>query len=267
MDDHGRKGRAASPTPNTLSRRAPGAQSQRACVFCDAPAKEYEHVIPKWLTRHRSLKGVMSHDRAIGVAQAEHVRVDDFKAKIVCASCHDAITDTIENPAVPLLKELFKGEAQLLTVDEQRILAAWGAKTACMLWGMMQAPVGVPVAHRRHLIANAEPHPAVYVAYSRFAGGSVRVKMAPRTRITLREDGRHFWVYDAALVFETFGLKVYGPCDRELLKYKQATSFATVVWPSSATVARWPPGRLLDAADDGFAVLFDFDPRAGRKSR
>jgi hypothetical protein len=170
-------------------------------VFCDAPAKEYEHVIPQWLPRHRGLKGVMSHDQAIGVSQAKHVRVDDFKAKIVCASCHDVITDTIESPAVPLLKEIFKGEAQLLTIDEQRILAAWGAKTACTLWGMMQAPVGVPAFHRRHLIENAEPHPAVYVAYSRFTGGSVHVKMAPRTRITLREDGKHFWVYDAAFVF------------------------------------------------------------------
>lgn len=208
----------------------------------------------------------MTHDTARGVSKAKHVRVDKFMAKIVCAPCHDIVNDTIEAPAVDLLKDLMKAGARLLTVDEQGILAAWGAKTACMQWGMMSVPRGVPVAHRRYLIANGKPHPAVFVAYARFAGGSVHSKMAPRTQITLWEDGRRLWVYDFAFVFDTLGLKVYGPGDgKKKMGYKQATSFATVVWPRGVTAGRWPPGRVLDAEEGGFAELWDFDPRAGRR--
>jgi hypothetical protein len=205
----------------------------------------------------------MSHDKARGVSKAKHVRVDKYMAKIICARCHDVVNDTIEGPAIALLKDLMNAGARLLDSDEQRTIAAWGSKTACMQWAMMQKRRGVPLAHRRHLIAEAEPHPSVFVAYARCAGGSIRNKMA-RTEITLYEDGSRIWVYDYAFVVDTLGLKVYGPSDgRRRLAYKQATSFVTVVWPPSARAARWPPGRIID--DDGFDDLWDFEPRAGRR--
>jgi hypothetical protein len=243
-------------------------KGQRTCLFCSAAAEEREHVIPEWMPRYLGLEGqLMSHDQARGVTRAKHVRVDKFMAKIICSRCHDMVNDTIESPAVSLLKDVMRAEARLLTVEQQRALGAWGAKTACMQWAMMQVREGVPIAHRRHLITNAEPHPGVFVAYARCAKGAVRSKMAPWTEITLREDGRRFRVYDFAFVFEALGLKVYGPCNgRTLLAYKGATSFATVVWPPTDGVARWPPGRVLDG-DVGFDELWDFDPRAGRQSR
>jgi hypothetical protein len=77
---------------------------QRECIFCRNAGTEHEHVIPKWMPRNLELEGeLLSHDRALGIKRAKHVRIDDFKAKVICARCHDVITDEIETPAAGLL--------------------------------------------------------------------------------------------------------------------------------------------------------------------
>lgn len=207
----------------------------------------------------------MSHDRAVGIARARHVRADEYKSRIVCARCHDIITDTIESPARPVLKRLLDAGPRLVGAHDKRVLAAWGAKTACTQWGMMQRSRGVPLAHRRTLLARGEPHPSVYVAYARLAGGSVRTKFA-RTEIALRESGRKLWVYEFLFAFDTVAVKVYGPGDgRAALDYKETTSMSMRVWPPTDEESRWPPGRVHD--DEGFDDLWEFDPRRGRTSR
>lgn len=236
---------------------------QRTCIFCPAPATEYEHVIPKWMPKHLELeRQLMSHDTALGVSRAKHIRVDDFKAKIVCGRCHDIITDRIETPGSVLLKELMTGKARLLTVGEQRLLAAWGAKTASAFWGQTQRGRGVPVAHRRHLIEHAEAHPNAFVAFIRCDGTNAR-GIFGRSRITLAGTGEVLPVYHFALAFGSIGLKVYGPGDgRRRLEYKDMTSLGVRVSPASCELKRWPPGRILDW--DDFTSFRDLDVRANR---
>ncbi len=238
---------------------------ERTCIFCPAPATEYEHVIPKWMPKYLDLeRQLMSHDTALGVSRAKHIRVDAFKAKIVCGRCHDIITDRIETPASVLLKELMTGSARLLTLEEQRLLAAWGAKTAATFWGQTQRGRGVPVAHRRHLIAHAhaQAHPNVFVAFTRCDGRNGR-GIFGRTRITRVGTGAVLPVYHFALAFGTIGVKVYGPgSGRKRLEYKDMTSLGVRVSPPAGEVKRWPPGRILDW--DDFSALRDLDLRANR---
>jgi hypothetical protein len=237
--------------------------AQRACIFCPSAATEHEHVIPRWMPKHLELeRQVMSHDIALGVSRAKHIRVDDFKARIVCRRCHDIITDRIETPASGLLKELMRGRARLMTVDEQHLLAAWGAKTAVTFWGQTQRARGVPVAHRRHLIRHGEAHPNVFVAFTRCDGTNGR-SVFGRRRITVSGTGAVLAVYHFALALGTIGVKVYGASDgRQRLAYKDMTSLAVRVSPSSSEVKRWPPGRILDW--DDFTALRDLDLRANR---
>jgi hypothetical protein len=44
----------------------------------------------------------------------------------------------------PVLKRMMRGEAMALMESDQRLLAAWGAKTAYMAWGRTQKDRGVP---------------------------------------------------------------------------------------------------------------------------
>jgi hypothetical protein len=215
------------------------------------------------MPRHFELEGeLLSHDRALGVTRAKHVRVDDFKAKVVCARCHDIITDDIETPAAGPLKELMTGEARLLTVEEQQLLAAWGVKTAATSWGRTRRGRGVPVAHRRHLIERRRCHPNVFVGIARCDGSSVRA-IHGRMLITLRESGEVVPIYHFALAFGTIGVFVYGPGDgRRRLNYKDMTSSLVRISPPTGEGKRWPPGRVLSWND--FSALSELDPRAGR---
>lgn len=220
-------------------------------------------MIPAWVPKHLALeRELMSHDTAMGLPRAKHVRVDDYKAKVVCGKCHKLITNRIEAPASELLKEMMTGKARLLTVEEQRLLAAWGAKTAATSWGRTQKRRGVPLAHRRYLIERAEAHPSVFVGFCRCDGGSVRV-VHGRTNIVLHDTGERLFVYHFELAFGTLGVKVYGPGDgRKRLAYKDMTSLLARVAPPGGEVKRWPPGRVLDW--EAFSDLRDLDVRAGR---
>ena len=194
------------------------------------------------------------------------MRFGDFAARIYCNADHREINRIIENrPTRELIKRIFPADAELLDRTDQVRLAAWAAKTCYAQWGMIRRRRGVPIAHRRHLIRPAEPHPSVFVSISRCDGDRVRVIFA-RNEIVDGTDGSVSYSYDFVLALGQVAFKVWGPTDarrREL--YKEPTSFATRIWPITSEIARWPPGRRL--TDDGVTELWDYDPRAGKSSK
>src|SRR5262249_44198166 len=142
---------------------------------------------------------VMSHDRAIGIAPDQRIRLGDYASRIYCECCHRKINRLIENkPTRDLIKRLALGTAMTLDLDEQRQVAAWATKTCYAQWGMMRRRWGVPIAHRRHLIETGEPWPSVFVSVSRAAFDYVDVKFA-RTEITSAVDASVSHVYDYVL--------------------------------------------------------------------
>jgi hypothetical protein len=207
----------------------------------------------------------MEHTRAKGIPRAYRTRFDEFTGKIYCGACHKVVNARIETAhARELLIDMFQGSARLLDLNDQRVLAAWGAKTAYAVWGRMQKPRGVPISHRRYLLEHSAPHPNVFVSYSRCTGERIRVIFA-RTEIIPRSGAPKSWAYDCVVAIGQMAIKIWGPQARvPQLEYKALTSFATQVSPPRDDVARWPPGRLLD--DDGVTELWDFDPRANRIS-
>ena len=208
----------------------------------------------------------MTHDRALGVTHVEGVRFGDYAARIYCEAHHKHINRTIENrPTRDLIKALFSGTATTLDREAQSRIAAWAAKTCYAQWGMVRRRQGVPISHRRCLVATAAPHPSVYVSISRCTGERVRVIFA-RQVIKSADDGRVSRHYDFVLALGQLAFKVWGPADRSReVAYKSPTSFASRVWPIDDSLARWPPGRVLD--DDGVTELWDFDPRSGKASK
>jgi hypothetical protein len=239
---------------------------ERNCIYCDSRANSLEHVIPKWIPRHFGLSGeVMTHDRAIGMNRWQGARFGDFAARIYCDPHHRQINRVIENkPTRDLIKKLFPGDAEVLNPDEQMRLAAWAAKTCYAQWGMVRRRWGVPLVHRRHLIETGEPHPSVFVSISHCTGDRVRIIFA-RTEVTSPK-GMIGHYYDFVLAIGQIAFKVWGPTKRvREVAYKAPTSFATRVAPNQESVARWPPGRVLD--DDGVTELWDYDPRAGKASK
>jgi hypothetical protein len=239
----------------------------RTCIYCSAPADSLEHVIPRWIPEHFGLSGeVMTHSRAIGMSRWKGVLFGDFASRIYCDAHHKQINRLFENkPTHDLMKRLFPGRADTLSRDEQTRLAAWAVKTCYAQWGMVRRRVGVPKAHRAHLIDTGEPHPSVFVGISRSTGEEMKVIFA-RNHIESGADGSVSHTYDFVLALGHLVFKVWGPTSRvRSVAYKVPTAFATRVWPIHEEVARWPPGRVLDA--DGLMELWDYDPRAFKTSK
>jgi hypothetical protein len=238
----------------------------RTCIYCDSKADSLEHVIPKWIPKHFGLSAeAMSHDRAIGMSDMSGALFGDFAARIYCDTHHKTINRLIENrQSRELIKKLFAGGAEILDRDEQTRLAAWATKTCYAQWGMVRRRWGIPIAHRRHLIAIGEPHPSIFVSVSRGTGERMRIIFA-RTEIT-SPAGEVSHYYDFVLALGQLVFKVWGPTARvKQASYKKPTSVAARVWPIHEEIARWPPGRLLD--DDGVTALWDYDPRSFKVSK
>ncbi len=112
----------------------------RACVFCKGKPVSDEHVWPRWLRKTLpSLGAPLKWEHGSRPAGEQHRTVAnwdlsllDVKVKRVCESCNTGWMSRLEATARPILEPMIRGQARLLTVDDQRILATWVTKTAMM---------------------------------------------------------------------------------------------------------------------------------------
>jgi hypothetical protein len=103
----------------------PGAGS---CAFCGAVDVTDEHVFARWISRE--LTGVpMQMTTTHGTRR---VRTIDTTAQ-VCKTCNTRWLSVLENDVKPILGPMIRGEDRTLLPDQQRLVAAWAAKTAFML--------------------------------------------------------------------------------------------------------------------------------------
>ncbi len=94
-------------------------------------------MFPKWISDELNKLAPMEMTTDYG---KRRVRSLEMTARI-CPACNNRWLSVLENDVRPVLAPLIRGHERTLSVDEQRRLAAWAAKTALMLDLASGAPV------------------------------------------------------------------------------------------------------------------------------
>ena len=176
------------------------------------------------------------------IASRSQLSFEQYSATSLCRSCAFAVRD-LDERAKPLVEPMVSGEARSYDAAEQRLLAAWGARTAYAVLSVERKSQGVPRSHRRALRERQEPHENVFVGFGRYRNSDIGV-LAGRLMVRLGEPdaGVEVGAYTVAAVFGHLALKVFGirrrpagtavrPPQGELVRF----------WPANLEGATWPP--------------------------
>ncbi len=268
------------------------------CFYCGSPATADDLGIPRWVVEavgltdapvehlvadeapertvegpvdqlpygtpsHAELGDVQPVDRLRQNIESEiteraELALAEYSARSLCRSCADVVA-VLDEQARPLLLTMIESGAARYDADEQRLLAAWGARAAYAILAAERKAPGVPKPHRRSVRERGEPHQNVFVGYGRYRGNDIGV-LAGRLRVFLGEgEGGQVEGYSVLAVFGHMALRVFGVHKRlENTRVKPPEGQLVRVWPSHASEISWPPLWSLTAAH--FEGVFLHEP-------
>jgi hypothetical protein len=162
-----------------------------ACAFCGSTKRPRgrEHVFPDWLNSI-GLEAVQVETHTGWLNRVpRRWTTEGFTATVraVCDDCNHGWLSQLEAVAKPVLTPLILGQSRELSIDDQRLLAAWACKTALVAMlsssdGQRAHGYGVPAAEYQALYATREhpdPLPSSQYWIGTYIGerppGSVRV--------------------------------------------------------------------------------------------
>jgi hypothetical protein len=208
-------------------------------------AKRPVDEIPYSLPSHPALGDVQPRDRLREVIEAAveertQLSLADYAVRSLCGACAEALA-ALDADARPLLEPMVAGRASSYSPEEQRLLAAWGARTAYAILAVERKSQGVPRVHRRSLRERREPHENVFVGYGCYGSEHIGV-LAARLLTRLEREGNPIEAYSVLAVFGHLALKVFGLGRRGATTLVKAPEGLVVrVWPPHGTEVRWPP--------------------------
>jgi hypothetical protein len=233
----------------------------RPCLFCDANANSPEHMWSDWMRpyfpRTAHDKSIETHWRVTpgetreGSRRILHGHSTTRKLKTVCAPCNNGWMSRLEMAAKPILEPMMRGEPVALAEAQQRILTQW-LTLKMMVWEQTDPRArlfkrtetlafardrSLPEALRIWLFRTRIPHFArVTRSFTALVeAGQVVGPEAANVQTVLFGAGQ----------FVAFILHTRLP-QVEIAKHRQV--FARPLWPIWRPVLKWPPARVLDAA-------------------
>ena len=218
----------------------------RSCVFCNSPATSKEHIWPNWAARHISPSAPVDH--YLNVVEEGWLDTDrswpqkqfTMTVRAVCETCNNGWMAELEGHVKPFFEAALDGQADVLSVDLQRDLAAWALKTLMMVESQQSpdAPV-IPPEEDAYVYANGEP------------SSSVRVWMATYTGAVSTAVG-HIYAGDVTLGGDTTthgslwgGTIVFGPVLFKLLGSNLPDLLASADLDAPSVHQLWPPDRVF----------------------
>jgi hypothetical protein len=225
----------------------------------EGPVDQLPHSIPS----HAELGGVQPVDRLhehieAGIAERAELELAQYSARALCTTCADAVS-ALDEQAKPLLLPMIEGGACRWNAEEQRLLAAWGARAAYTILAVEQKAPGVPKPHRRSLRERGEPHQNVFVGFGRYRANHIGV-LAGRLLARLGEgEAGDVEAYSVLAVFGHMALKVFGVHKRfENTRVKPPEGQMVRVWPPHASELSWPP--LWSLTETHLESVFMYEP-------
>lgn len=230
------------------------------CQFCGAKGDlTREHVLAEWV------RPLLTGPRAPYVAATGGVVTRIWDAPVasltvrrVCRSCNNGWMHDLEIAAKPIITALVAGEVRTLTVEDQRILSTWGAKTA-MAYDLAQPRPNVPFENRSWLRERRVLAPATLMLLARYGGTRFPLLAAhgtPRFTVEWGAQSASDWlgylvsVSVGPLVLQLFGHALENVVDLRPRGWK--ADFACVIWPDPEPLT-WPLPRAL--GDDGLRAF------------
>jgi hypothetical protein len=224
------------------------------CAFCDGCPVEEEHVWGRWISRELKDCGGF-------VIQTEHGSRPrssiDFTAP-VCGVCNNEWLSVLENDVKPILAPMIRatGGCHDLSIEEQRLLATWAAKTALMIdlyGGAHIIPIGY--FHELRLRRSALPSQVVWLGAYR---GTRRAVWARHRGLRLGSpEGQPplgfattFTVH--RVVFQVVGHFSRGQATFQDRRPEQLALHA--IWPRRHEAIQWPRNKLA-FHDDALIAL------------
>ena len=193
------------------------------------------------------------------IRDRKELAVGEYSARVLCRSCADWAAE-LDAGAIPLLRPMVGSEATAYELEEQRLLAAWGARAAYAILAVEGKSQVVPKPHRRTLLERGEPHPDVYVGYGRYRANHVGV-LAARLFVGLGEDGDSGDVeaYSVLAIFGHMAVKAFGVHRRtEQVKTRSPQGQMVQVWPPGDGPLSWPP--LWSLSEQTLEPVFSHEP-------
>jgi hypothetical protein len=215
---------------------------------CDLPVDALPYGIPA----HAELGETQPVDRLresieAHISERSEFAIGDYASRSLCLSCATAL-EKLDTRARLLLAPMIASRKRDYDVEEQRILAAWGARQAYAVLAVEGKGEGVPPWHRQTLLTRGEPHEDVFVGYGRYRRDHLGV-LAARLLVPLGEDRSDVEAYSVLCVFGGMALKVFGIHRRPAsTRVKPPEGEIVRVWPSHRDVVDWPPLWALDEA-------------------
>ena len=123
---------------------------ERQCVFCRKKATTKEHALPGWVANRFDLRGTFLTTYAEGgnvTKRRQPISAKSMRRKMFCGECQEHFKH-LEDRVIPILEPMGKGSAVVLDREQQDVLAAWGAKTACAFFGFIDREYLVPEDQR-----------------------------------------------------------------------------------------------------------------------
>lgn len=227
------------------------------------PAESPVDQLPYGTPSHAELGGIQPVDRLheqieAGIAERAELELAQYCARALCPTCADAVGE-LDERVRPLLLPMIEGGAARWDADEQRVLAAWGARAAYAILAVEGKAPGVPKPHRRALAARGEPHQNVFVGYGRYRANHIGV-LAGRLLTRLGEgEAGDVEAYSVLAVFGHMALKVFGIHKRfENTRVKPPEGQMVRVWPPHASELSWPP--LWSLSEAHLENVFMYEP-------
>jgi hypothetical protein len=230
------------------------------CQFCGAKSGlTREHVLAQWV------RPLLTGPRAPYVAETDgrvtrvwEAPIASLTVRRVCRRCNNGWMHELEVAAKPIVTELLESRVRTLTVPDQTILGAWGAKTA-MSYDLTQPRPTVPFENRSWLRERRELPPATVMLVARYGGTRFPLLAAHGTKTfnvesgaqTVREwRGYLISISVGPLVLQLFGHAIANAIDLRPRGWK--ADFARVMWPDPEPLT-WPLPLAL--GDDGLRAF------------
>jgi hypothetical protein len=216
------------------------------CIFCDQRANSHEHAIPAWIAKRFDIKLGLTYDAAESFGSpppTQQMTVANLRRRIFCKECN-AHFKHLEDEAIPILEPMARGDTLSLSLEEQEIVALWGAKTGiALLATFLDARALIPVDHRLSVRQQGKPHEHQWVGYAP-SGVGVKIALADQTLIVEDADPRRgYRAYTAVLTFEKLALKLFGLFQTPIVGHVLDGDWPSIrrVWPERSGPLEWPP--------------------------
>ena len=236
------------------------------CIFCqrtDSPPSK-EDVLPKWLAREWPQRRKSTFEYAGDtykpgrLSASQPFEPEDYKTNIgnlgvftygPCQRCNNGWMSLLEEQTRPVIRPLMRGKPVSMTVEKQRQLAQWTAKTV-LLYDYAKRPK-TPYFNQEertgiYTSLAVPPNTIIYAARyvgplaTACVGGPIRLQVDPAGTTT---DG-----YCCTLAIGQLALQLFTYRYSEQVPHVPRGSWELAHRPVSArTEWMWPPQQALDA--------------------